>query len=138
VRTNSGTPNHPKAPAFPGYHTRPVVTEKKPFDANHQVRSIFKSHHSPEQKHADASMIAALIGPGIMQRDHHTGGLKKETEMAFFPSRTRLEPVESEPGQPTYQIVGGWVTRQEAIAELSEPESVVVELPASQPIEQAA
>jgi hypothetical protein len=86
----------------------------------------------------DAKMIAALIGPGIMVRDSRTGEMKLETERIYIPSRTRLEPIEAaEQGKPTCEIAGGWVTRQEAILELSNP-TTVVELQASQPIERAA
>jgi hypothetical protein len=83
-------------------------------------------------------MLAALIGPGIMQLYSHTGETKLEKEKAFFPSRTHLEPIEAKQGEPTYQIAGGWVTRQEAVMELSEPAPVVIELPVSRPDERAA
>lgn len=129
--------NQHRRPAFPGYHNRQSA-EQKHFDANHQVLSVFESHHSPLQRARDAQMIAALIGPGIVQHYPHTGETKLEKERAFFPSRTHLEPVKAEQGKPTYEIAGGWVTRQEAIMELAEPASVVVELPVRYPAEEAA
>jgi hypothetical protein len=123
--------------AIPASHTH-KSNVREHFDVNHQVDSVSKSHHTSEQVARDAKMIAALIGPGIMQHYPSTGETRLETERAFFPSRTRLEPIEAEEGQPTLEITGGWLTRQEALLELSAPTSVVVELPPIQPDEQAA
>jgi hypothetical protein len=137
MRTSPNKPRQPKGPAFSGYHTH-QPDKREHYDPNLRVLGIFRAHHSPEQRNADAKMIAALIGPGIMQHYSHTGETRLEKERAYFPSRTRLESIEAVEGGPGYAIVGGWVTRQEALAELSGVTPVAAELPTVQLAEQAA
>lgn len=137
MRPNYTKPEQPKGPSMPASHTHHSI-ERQPLDSNHQVLSIFKSHQSPEQRAADANRIAGLIGPGVMQHYSHNGETKLEKEKIFVPSLTHLEPIAAEQGKPTYEIAGGWLTRQEAILMQSETASVVTELPINQPSEQAA
>jgi hypothetical protein len=80
---------------------------------------IPESHHSDKQKAFDGRSIAAMAVGRLMQRNAQSGELEV-AERYWALSRTRIEDTPVEDGPDTHEIVGGWVTREQAILELTE------------------
>ena len=96
--------------------------------------AIPESDHSPRQRAIDESRIRALATTGLVIRSPQTG----EAHLAdsyWAPSRTGIEVTVGEEGRPDrYEIVGGEVTRAQALLELNAtaeapPMAEVIDMP---------
>jgi len=83
--------------------------------------TIPESDHSPKQRAIDESRIRALATTGLVIRSPQTGEARF-ADSYWAPSRTGIEVTVGEEGQPDrYEIVGGEVTRAQALLELNAP-----------------
>lgn len=96
--------------SFPAHHTRGAIhRNERPSD-----RRVFipESDASPGQIECDYENMAALIVDRLIVKYPHTGEMKG-TDTYFAPHLQRLEAIDDH-GIHEYQIVGGWVTKEQA------------------------
>lgn len=100
-----------------------------PVPSSYRPNSVIpESDHSDRQKAIDEGMVAALAVGRLIQRSPHTGEANV-ADRYWAPSRTQVESTPVEDGPDTYEIIGGWVTKDQAILELTsanEPDPATV------------
>ena len=93
------------------------TTPEKPYRPNSVIPDAGK--YQDQQIALEKGMIATLAAGRLMQRNVQTGELEI-ADRYWFDHRAHVETKKAESGPDTYEIVGGWVTRDQAILELAE------------------